>query len=520
MDNSRVHGLYMQYLNNMDYFGTMKISGILCEKGHPHALYVEAESLFLTGKYEKLISLVRDQRDKKTIDINELYVASLALMGRFQNVRQEYKNNKQHPIGRYCKYYVDSLMKKAGQVNPYKIDIIYYEESFFRRWYLAYVVSELMAIYEMQSDLTVVNDVTQDTDIVESGYEDIIRRMDAVYFEDDNSFDDIKNSVYIRKTINPKMIYSFFTTYHTLEQSRDIITLVDLERRLKLLPELDETLCSSENTLLESIRQENKTAAEYIVEVCLSYNKVDSGLNNEAIAVLNKCEKEVYTYFPEMKGYVESVTNNQVVFHCLCDKSKLLLKAAVWQYNVVCSDDNYGFRDAGMLCLSYIRLLELEMNERVLSVLWDHREEIKSVYNDNKTKEKERGAGAGAFEEKWGNTKKVWKPDKNNEDKPAGMTAGEWGHFFIMFPQNKEDEGTKQTFNTLCTILKENVFNNSGMQALINGRLATFFDQDEVIEKYRNPPAHTRYVMISIANECKSFVETVVKELSTYYKEG
>ena len=40
------------------------------------------------------------------------------------------------------------------------------------------------------------------------------------------------------------------------------------------------------------------------------------------------------------------------------------------------------FRDAGMYCLSYIRLLELEMNEHIIPHLRIHREELMRLYKN------------------------------------------------------------------------------------------------------------------------------------------
>ena len=53
---------------------------------------------------------------------------------------------------------------------------------------------------------------------------------------------------------------------------------------------------------------------------------------------------------------------------------------------------------------------------------------------------------------------------------------------------------------------------------MTSGRIADMFDQSTIVEKYRNPPAHTKYVTVSVASECRSYVETCIVELAGYYK--
>ncbi len=72
----------------------------------------------------------------------------------------------------------------------------------------------------------------------------------------------------------------------------------------------------------------------------------------------------------------------------------------------------------------------------------------------------------------------------------------------------------------MIQIFKKEVFNDQGYESLISGRIAEIFDQTTIIERYRNPPAHTKYVTVSIANECRRYVEDSILELSKYYKES
>ena len=56
---------------------------------------------------------------------------------------------------------------------------------------------------------------------------------------------------------------------------------------------------------------------------------------------------------------------------------------------------------------------------------------------------------------------------------------------------------------------------DDGVKALDDGLLATMV-QPKVRNKYRNPPAHTRYVRLEIALECREYVEKNLLLLNGY----
>ena len=81
----------------------------------------------------------------------------------------------------------------------------------------------------------------------------------------------------------------------------------------------------------------------------------------------------------------------------------------------------------------------------------------------------------------------------------------------------KEKIKREALYIKLHWILQSEVFNEKGMAALNSGRIESFFNPN-IVERFRKPPAHTRYVMVSIANKCKDYVEKTVEELHAYYK--
>jgi hypothetical protein len=61
----------------------------------------------------------------------------------------------------------------------------------------------------------------------------------------------------------------------------------------------------------------------------------------------------------------------------------------------------------------------------------------------------------------------------------------------------------------------------AGAEAFKSGKLALLVDS-AARDKFRNPPAHSRYVALSVARECKVYVEKALNQLIafTVYRSG
>lgn len=64
-------------------------------------------------------------------------------------------------------------------------------------------------------------------------------------------------------------------------------------------------------------------------------------------------------------------------------------------------------------------------------------------------------------------------------------------------------------------ILESELLNDKGIEEVRAGNYADIISW-EIREKFRNPPAHTRYVGITTALECREYVENTIKKLALY----
>ena len=80
MDDKTVHQMYKQGLNELNFNQCMKAVGILFEKEHESAEWLEVEVLYLMGEYEKCLYKIGNKRRTKTFELNEYYLGCLLML--------------------------------------------------------------------------------------------------------------------------------------------------------------------------------------------------------------------------------------------------------------------------------------------------------------------------------------------------------------------------------------------------------------------------------------------------------
>lgn len=178
-------------------------------------------------------------------------------------------------------------------------------------------------------------------------------------------------------------------------------------------------------------------------------------------------------------------------------------------------------RDAGMISLGFFRIFELELNSRMLLPL----------RNDPK--------GAELLDAKWllvqkqltdlkaSSTKnKIKSIDKciNVWDRLVpelkrvmnGESSGlELGSLEYLLSKTSSLNGPDIEFKAYVANLLSQSFTQSGLLAHSSGALGMLIN-GEVRERFRNPPAHTRFLPLSVARECKVHVDSGLKSLAVW----
>jgi hypothetical protein len=179
-----------------------------------------------------------------------------------------------------------------------------------------------------------------------------------------------------------------------------------------------------------------------------------------------------------------------------------------------------SWKDAGMISLGFYRILELEFNELLIKPMRKslNQDELNERYSnfinlfnntENNTKNKYEGSLKKA--------KKVWErllPQILDvlRNKKQGL---ELGNLELLLSKTENisgaDSGIKEIIsNCICASLNE-----KGAKAYRSGELRSLINRG-FRERYRNPPAHTRFLPLSIAQECKNFVDNALELLNSW----
>lgn len=186
-------------------------------------------------------------------------------------------------------------------------------------------------------------------------------------------------------------------------------------------------------------------------------------------------------------------------------------KAAEWQF-MKSKEDDYGWKDAGMISLSYFRIVEMTINERIirpLSILleWHPRALLHSERENMSSREKNR------YNEKWGKIVNTIYEVSKGSDK--GMMLGDLEKMFTNIGSNYDSNDSiavlirEKTESLLNDIGKEMIFNQLYLENALSGDNRT---------KYRNPPAHCKYLSYDVAVECRQYSCDLLYELNTFMK--
>ena len=182
---------------------------------------------------------------------------------------------------------------------------------------------------------------------------------------------------------------------------------------------------------------------------------------------------------------------------------------------------NNDWQDAGMVALGFFRILELELNHRILGPMQndghakavltalDSTEEfskpnaVESV-NDRKTRDK-----VASF---WKRMKPELVAVLNG--RKSGL---ELGALQLLLDKTRNEGGPDAVLKAVVRTAISGQLSERGLSAYLDGTLSDMISP-EVRERFRNPPAHTRFLSLQVALECRAYVEKSLKDMSDWTK--
>ena len=173
--------------------------------------------------------------------------------------------------------------------------------------------------------------------------------------------------------------------------------------------------------------------------------------------------------------------------------------------------------DAGLLSLSYYRIIELELNARLIVPLLERidLEKAQKLLEDLKNIKSSTDKPSNKWKkyvDNWTNSI-IKMNDISNPNKSAdGLELGSLGVFIGLIEKPKDYPLPKYFQSQMLELLTD-----EGKEAFFKGDIKRIISQER-IERYRNPPAHTRYLPYEIAKECRDFVKDNLWQMQKWFK--
>lgn len=205
--------------------------------------------------------------------------------------------------------------------------------------------------------------------------------------------------------------------------------------------------------------------------------------------------------------------SDKKIYNFLSEQGKLAYEAAEWQY-IKSQEEDYGWKDAGMISLSFYRILEVELNKKFIIPLLSkigydslHNEYLNCVSTFT-------GDDRQQYRRKWGTILKTYKGMEEGGFAGNGFMLGVLDFFFRAIGSGYDQ------VDSLGILIRDKlgeVLNSYGLEKFNEGFFETITN-DDTRNKYRNLPAHTRYLPYETACECREVFRKTILQLSDMLK--
>ncbi len=504
----------MKYDEALEVVGGMKYSGV------PKSRYLEMLIYFEQGEYDKVRNALKGKRIDN-VEEREFYLASLIelqLYDEFENYYSEYES-----ISGACLLYIEYLLKKRDRTMNFEHKAVmdyptYFDRRF--RWYAADVVTDIFNLNEeklmlIEADMPMA-DINELTRKIMDCYEQI-KINDAVkvliqQYTDSNESIPVDNVLYfpLLYFVPADKLDDVFKRY---EELKDIAGMLELTRKIHLPGIETDAVSRYWKEISEAIKDGNMYIINLVSEIYADVGylgKQQNAFGMESIIdkIYSALEKDAPYIIHEIEGHVM----DKGVEETLTDKGRFCYRASGWKLCTAISNNSLNDNEH-VLSLSFLRLLELEINERLIYPLCRSMD-IRQKYEEFKSKLND--ADKGEFAEEW--SYRVSCLEKVNPYRDIGLRfAGIMTLFDSMrFKRYKRDSSHREFAADLRSGLAE-LLTEEGRTALADGTLVKMVEPKK-LEEFRNNADHVRNEGLESALACRKYVEQELLNLARFVK--
>ena len=260
---------------------------------------------------------------------------------------------------------------------------------------------------------------------------------------------------------------------------------------------------SSNYDILHRYSQEGESGAEELISLAYVEGMIWGEIDEK---IKNHIEKDINI---DLRKSIE----DKKIVKILSKQGKVAYESAEWQFQKS-KEEDYGWKDAGMISLGFYRILEVELNQKVIipllssigyTELNDKYTSCASTYS---------GEDKKRYKSKWGTIIKTYQGMEESGFSGNGFMLGILDYFFRAIGSEFEES---DTLGELIRSKLPIVLNSYGELKFTDG----FFEEitnDATRNKFRNPPAHTRYLPYAVACECREVFRKTILQLGDMLK--
>jgi hypothetical protein len=203
---------------------------------------------------------------------------------------------------------------------------------------------------------------------------------------------------------------------------------------------------------------------------------------------------------------IETVAEESMIERQLSPMGRLALRSANWDL-ARAEEDSHLWRDAGMISLGFFRILELEFNERLI---------LPAMQTLDMDAFEKRLGGLEVDQSQKSKAVEFWKKMKPPLLRAKNQGKGlELGALELLLRKVAQIDDVDRDLKEMLHSGLSAYLSAGGVEALRSRRLADLVDES-ARERFRNPPAHSRYVDLATAKDCKRYVDASLNQLITY----
>ncbi len=518
MDKRQYEQAFDRFYSCRKYSEALEVVGAMKYAGIPGARYLEMLVYYEQGEYEKIRGALKGKRIDN-IEEREFYLVSLTelmIYDEFDSYYSEYDS-----ISEACLNYISGLMRVQGHTwMPEHKAVMDYPTYFDRkyRWFVAELMADVFNLNEEKQMLinagmpaADINDLTRKIiDIFEmieanDAIEELIKR-----YVDENTPIPIENILYLPLSY-PVPKEELNEVANRYEELPDIADCLRLARKIHLQGTEEDTVERYWKELSDAVHEGNIYMIDLMADLYAdkSHFKVNDmffGQGSVSDRIRSALEKDAPFIIKEIDSHVM----DEGIEETLSPMGLFAYKSAGWEYCNSLRNKTTG-RDEHILCLSFLRILEYEINERIIYPVCE-RINIRQKYEDfrNTLNELDKEEFSGEWEYRISCLEKL-NPQRHIRLRFAGiMTVFD----ALRYKRYKRDsfhrEFAAEFRNEVGMQLTE-----EGKTALADGRLLKMVEPG-ILERFRKPEKITRYSGMEMALECRRYVEQKLNELADY----